>query len=331
MKRFHDWRGASPAGASVGKGNYGTVFKCGDGAVVKVVNEVRKSTGAAKLAFREHVMSLLQSVLVLRRHTPHLPLHYGLEASHGPPKSLSLKLYLEAFDCSLDAAPSDSLAEPGDWVALLFQVASAVLCVARLLEVCHNDLYPRNVLLRRGHCRFRYDHFGAKHELSWHSLAVLTDFGVCSGPLLGSRAGPEVKRTPVAPRSVVPFGQQPPGLHVLNHTYLPPYSRDPYLLFKWGAFRCKGLPRAPGAVEGWCRAVLAHMDQHQADFSKPCATQAVFELAFSPKALSAHGLALPLVEEEAPASVADFRVAASDRMPVLGECTQLLAGETLTP
>jgi serine/threonine protein kinase len=329
-KRFFEWRRGT-TGVSVGKGNYGTVFKCGDGAVVKVVNEVRKTSGSAKLAYREHVMSLLQSVLVLRRHTPHLPLHYGLEASCGSPKMLSLKLYLEAFDCSLDAVPADALARPSDWTALLYQVGSAVLCVAKLLDVCHNDLYPRNVLLRRHDpsaqpCLFRYDHFGVHHELCWHSLAVLTDFGVCSGPLLASRAGPEVKRTPVVPRSIVPFGRQPPGVHVLNHTYLPPYSRDPYMLFKWGAFRSKGLPRAPQPVAAWCRAVLDRLDSRQAEFSRPDATLAIFDFAFSPETLGSHDLGLQgRTASGAPSTAVDFRVASSDRSPVLEDCTELLS------
>lgn len=337
-RRFYAWQmgeEGTDSAAVVGKGNYGTVFRCGDGAVVKVVDKVRKFSGSAKLAYREHVMSLLQSILVLRGHTPHLPLHYGLEAAHTGPKLLCMRLYLEAFDCSLDAAPEESFARRHDWIALLFQVGSAVLCVAKLLEVCHNDLYPRNVLLRRimppGDSRpLRYNQFGVRHALAWHSLAVLTDFGVCSGPLLASKAGPEVKRTPAVLRSVVPFGRQPPGPHVLNYSYLPPYSRDPYMLFKWGAFRAKGLPKAPESVASWCQVVLDYMDRHQTDFSSPDATLATFRFAFSPKTLGReqHSSSFVVADDEEAADSScsnSFCIASSDRNPVLEDCTTLLS------
>jgi len=336
-RRFFEWRSSAETttpGETVGKGNYGTVYRCGDGAVVKVVSGVRKSAGSAKLAYREHVMSLLQTVLVLRRHTPHLPIHYGLETAHEKkPKSLSMKLYIEAFDCSLDAAPPECLLRPQDWVGVLFQVSSAVLCVAKLLDVCHNDLYPRNVLVRRLGTRqmCRYDHFGVRHALRSTWLAALTDFGVCSSPLLASRSGPEVKRSPAIPRSAVPFGQQPPGVHVLNHTYLPQFSRDPYTLFKWGAFRTKGLPRSPKEVVSWCQSVLEHLDRHQADFTRPAATLRLFEVAFSPAVLQAHGLS-PLFEDKDEDDTAlDFSVADSDKGPVIEDCTALLSSVPFSP
>lgn len=325
-KMFYAWEKAEP-GEPVGKGNYGTVFKSGEGAVVKVMKQVRKSTGSAKLAYREHVMSLLQSLLVLRRHTPHLPLHYGLEAVRAAPRTLAMRFYLEAFDCSLDGAPSDLLRQPQDWVALLFQVGSALLCVAKLLEVCHNDLYPRNILLRRRPrpCLLSYNHFGLEHELCWHTLAVLTDFGVCSGRLLNSRAGPEVKRTPVVLRSETPFGQQPPGVHVLNHTYLPAFSRDPYLLFKWGRFRTKGLPQPPEAVRSWCSAVLAHLDERQASFSEPAAVLRLFGFAFSPETLQAYGLpSLEPSDSSEKDKEAHFSVDEEDQRKIFQQCTDLL-------
>ena len=346
----------------VGKGNYGTVYRYGDGAVVKVVPEIRKSAGSAKLAYREHVMSLLQTVLVLRRHTPHLPIHYGLESCHNGPKSLSMKLYIEAFDCSLDAAKPECLSKTSDWVAIIFQISSAVLCVAKLLGVCHNDLYPRNVLIRRHcntssttittalpqlspppssslqqrrYCCYHYNHFGERHTLCWHSLAALTDFGVCSGSILASKSGPEVKRTPVVQRSeTVPFGQQPPGLHVLNHTYLPQFSRDPYLLFKWGVFNAKGLPcRPPKHVTAWCKDVLHYIDTHQAAFTRPDATLRLFAYAFCPETLARHSLALPVSTTTVVTSdnTNNFSVSDSDRTLVLNDCTSLLSAVPFSP
>lgn len=333
-QKFYNWRGdtsTTAVGETVGKGNYGTVYRCGDGVVVKIVPEVRKSTGATKLAYREHVMSLLQTVIVLREHTPHLPIHYGLEAIFSGPKSLSMKLYIEAFDCSLEAAPSSWIAKPTDWIALLFQVFSAIVCVAKLLDVCHNDLYPRNVLLKHNDATSFdccYAHFGIKHSMSWHSLAALTDFGVCSSPLLASKEGPEVKRTPNVPQSEIPFGEQPPKLHVLNHTYLPQFSRDPYLIFKWGAFRTKGLNPAPVQITSWCRNVLHYIDTHQAKFCKPEATVRLLAFSFSPETLAAHKLKFPELKNQ---TCTHFSVNDSDRARILEDCTSLLSSVPFSP
>lgn len=355
VKTFLSWRGPDDGGpeetdgaALVGKGNYGQVFRSGGGAVVKVVFGVRKSSSAAKLAYREHVMSLLQTVLVLRGHSPHFPMHYGFGASSSPDASaaqpvvasisrplLCMRLYIEAFDCSMDAAPPWCLARPRDWAALMFQVMSAVVCVACLLDVCHNDLYPRNVLLRcpsrapggTGYC-LKYDHFGVEHEICWHSLAAVTDFGVCSSPLLSSKLGPEVKRVPAVPRGIVPFGSQPPLLHVLNHTYLPPFSRDPYVLFKWGAFRTKGLPQAPPPTVRWCQKVLKYLDDNESKFKRAGGSLALLKFAFSPESLADAGLLghhCSSCPKSRHANGCCFSVHAPDRAGVLADATALLS------
>lgn len=322
VQRFLAWISANDKeedGALVGKGNYGQVFRRPDGSVVKVVDNVKRTGGSAKLAYREHVMSFLQTVLVLRSHCAHVPMHYGFAATPND-QGLSMRLYIEAFDCTVDSAPKGKISSAQDWAALLFQVLSAILCVARLLDVCHNDIYPRNVLLKLEPCCIQYDHFGLEHSLAWHSLAALTDFGVCSSPLLASRLGPEVKRTPEVPRDPhVPFGKIPPGVHVLNYTFLPPFSRDPYCLFKWGVFRSKGMPRAPDSVTLQCEEALAYIDEHQASFSRRCASHDLMRHVFDQSRL---GALLPTPKRTSGAQ--KFKVQDQDRAAVLKESTALL-------
>ncbi len=327
-ERFFRWERPAPRGGRLGSGNYGTVYSCSDGSVVKQLRP-RRSGASAALAYREHVVSLLQSALVLQALTPHLPLHYGFDSEALPLGRLELRLYQEAFDCSLDAAPAALLAKDADWLALLFQLMSAVVCVARLLDLCHNDVYPRNVLLRCGRPgapgrRLRYHHFGADHELAWHSLAALTDFGVCSSPLLASPDGPEVRR-PRADLGGVPFGDQAPrGKHVLAYRDLPPFSRDPYMLFKWARFPCKGLPAAPEAARAWARHVLAHMDQHLPEFGSSAGTVRLLHDAFAPAELERHGLPGLRPGQEPAAS---FSATDADRARVLQRGAELLRAE----
>lgn len=142
---------AATRGEKIGSGKYGIVYMC-RGAPHMVVKEVtinKTRSCATSLAFREHAMSLLQTAMVLRSLCPHLPLHYGIRASVPSRGTLHLAYYMEAFDCSLDAAPTNVLVDPKDWIALLFQISTALVSVAMLLEVAHNDLYPRNILLRK--------------------------------------------------------------------------------------------------------------------------------------------------------------------------------------
>lgn len=306
-------------GALVGQGHYGQVYKRDDGSVVKVVENVKRTGGSAKLAYREHVMSFLQTVLVIRGHCAHLPMHYGF-ASAPNHVGISMRMYIEAFDCSVDAAPKGRIETLKDWSALMFHVLSAIVCVARLLEVCHNDVYPRNVLLKLEPSRTHYDHFGTEHRVAWHSLAVLTDFGVCSSPLLASKLGPEVKRTPAIPRDpAAPYGSIAPSAHVLNYTFLPPFSRDPYCLFKWGVFRSKGLPAAPSSAASACQEALRYIDAHQDSFARKGASLHLLKHVFRPERPMGRALL-----ESGDGPFERFCVQDQDRADVLRESTSLL-------
>lgn len=312
----------------IGKGTYGVVFKCDENTVVKIIEAAPEpTTSSAKLAYREHVMSLLQGLLVLQRHNPHFPLHYGFEASPTP-SCLSLKFYIEAFDGSLDAH-SDVLATANDWVAGIFQISSAILCVASLLSVCHNDLYPRNVLVRRiGVDRvIRYDQFGHRYDVKWSSFLALTDFGVCSSPLLASKSGPEVKKTePKKKACRGRFGTfSCEGCHILNFKHIPPYSRDLYALFKWPVFGSKGLPAAPQEVRRWSARVLECIDDSVEDALKsPKGTHHVLSFAFSESALQNSSLPSLEADDQIEPDEA-YRVCHKDRTPLLAKAARLLS------
>lgn len=342
-RHFEEWQAPSGAlesirGSQIGNGKYGTVFRCKGHphVVIKEVVIAKAKSTATRLAFREHAMSLLQTAVALRGLCPHLPLHYGIQASPMPNGALHLAYYMEAFDCSLDSAPSDVLAHPHDWIALIFQILSALVTVGVLLEVAHNDLYPRNVLLKRRAAtdaetmsESTYDIFGQRYQLPWRYLAVLTDFGICSGKALGTpNDTPEVGRHLQSQNPGEAFGQMPPSAHVLHYKDLPAFSRDPYLLFKWPKFRTKCLPAAPPNVNMWATHCLAFIDKHIKHFSAPLGSKKLLFHAFSPEVLV--NFALPLVPAPPESTDCACTVRAEDRDDVLEDGEAMLRAVKFT-
>lgn len=336
--RFLEWQPpsgplAANRGAKIGNGKYGTVYKCRGNShvVIKEVIIEKAKSNATSLAFREHAMSLLQTAIALRSLCPHLPLHYGIRTSVPRRGSLHLAYYMEAFDCSLDSAPVDVFSDPKDWIALLFQISSALVTVAVLLEVAHNDLYPRNVLIRR---RARtdaetlgestYDVFGDRWRVPWRYLAVLTDFGICSGKALGTpNETPEVGRHLPNESPGHAFGELPPSVHVLHYKELPPFSRDPYMLFKWPRFRTRSMPVAPVNVSNWAGHCLAFIDKHLRHFATPLGSRKLMSHAFSSDVLMAFSLP-PLSAPPDANAICSCRVRPEDRDGVLKDGEALL-------
>ena len=269
------WR-PGERGELVGEGKYGQVYRCGPGAVAKDLDVARRSR--REQAYREHVVGLLQTLLVLSRVTPHLPLHYG--ALWGQRR---MELHMEAFDVSLDRAGA-CLVDEEAWVSLFFQVWSALLALAFVFGVAHNDLYPRNVLLRAAPATAPvcYEVLGRRYKVPLPFFAALTDFGVASCPWGGEHA---VRPSPLgAPPDL---GSLPPSRHVLQYD-LPVFARDPYSLLKWAAFPNRSLPTAPSKVVGWARAGLTRLDERREDCRDADGAARLFAAAFD--ALRRHGL-----------------------------------------
>jgi serine/threonine protein kinase len=334
---FFEWRPPSGPleairGRKIGNGKYGTVYLCQGSphVVIKEVTIDKAKSNASSLAFREHAMSLLQTVIALRSLCPHLPLHYGICTSSPRQGSLHLAYYMEAFDCSLDAAPLDVLSDHKDWIALLFQILSALVTVATLLEVAHNDLYPRNVLIKRRAWtdeetlgESTYDMFGNRWIVPWRYLAGLTDFGICSGKALGTpNESPEVERHLQDEIPGQAFGDLPPSVHVLHYRDLPHFSRDPYMLFKWPRFRTRSLPQAPPNVSAWAGHCLSFIDRHRYHFASPLGSRKLLSHAFCPDVLKTFALtplSIPSIDD-----TCISRVRLEDRDVVLQDGEALL-------
>ena len=280
----------------IGKGKYGSVFREKDGVVVKEVKAKVSDRGLGP-PFREKIVAILQSLLVVSRISPNFPLHYGFDIGSVPVGGkIDLSYYIEEFDGSLDVLGSQVMLpeRPNSWITSSFQMFSAIATYAVVLSIAHNDLYPRNILakrLRRPGTTFVYNIFGNRFVVEVDYVLAVTDFGICSSPLLGGTStskSPEVAATlKEEPRcSGAPFGTLPPKKHILHYKFLPVYSRDVYLVLKWIAFATKSFPRAPPQVVSWAKKALDWVDRHEEHFEIPNATTDFIFFAFSPEVLT---------------------------------------------
>lgn len=293
-----------PRADLLGSGKYGQVFRVAgpSNSVVKESLVRSQKEAPRRQAFREHVIGLLQTLLVLQHHSPHVPVHFAMSIGIDEARALSGRMYMEAFDGSLQDCAQDVLHESAEWISMAFQVSSALVVLADMLHLTHNDLYPRNVLVRARGCLGPPVHYllvGKRYTLRWPFLAVLTDFGIASSALLmDQEAAPEVAAS--LPSVPVPraFGEARGGVHILRYKALPAFSRDAYTLLRWIYHGAKGLPAPPERVAAWAGAGLHTLDSHRELFASPQGLVALFQNLFDPPVLHSFGFAGPLVPHE---------------------------------
>lgn len=295
---FRAWR-CAPVGELLGSGKYGSVFACGAGAAAKVMDLSGKSRHARMQAYREHVVSIMQTLLLLHGATPHFPFHYGLTVAVAE-LGMSLTLFMERFDGNLLEKAAAALGDAAGWVHLAFQLLHGCLCLAAVFGVVHNDLYPRNVLLRAAPGLepepFEVAVEGVGYSLRPRFLAVVADYGIASGPLVAADAAPEVCLTTAKVPRWRRFALQPPAAHILQYEpLLPAYSRDPCTVLKWIFHGHEGLPAAPLAVRLWAMDGLCRIDGGLAGFHEAAAQLALFHHLFHKDNLRRFGL--PFVAE----------------------------------
>ena len=290
----------------IGSGKYGRVYSSGRSAVLK---ESVTRAGLCKQAFREHVMGLLQTLLVLQACTPHLPLHYGTSiVAEGV--LMRGHMYMERFEGSLIDLRG-CLRTESDWLSLLFQLLLTFVALALLFGVTHNDAYPRNILINSQSSapRVIYRCQEKSYALEWSFMAALTDFGIATTPLLmGHRSAPEVAERLEALELPPDFASTPPRHHILRYKSLPLFSRDAYTVLQWTCFDPR-LPRAPPAVQLWARSALRLLNEIRESLKEAEGLARFFHAIFSSSWLATCGL--PPLEVDG-ALTPDFTVPADD-------------------
>ena len=292
----------------LGTGKYGKVFQTtSPDAVVKLTESLGQKRGAQRQAFQEHVIGILQTLLVLKAYTPHFPLHLDtqIDVTRG---TMHGQLFMESFPTNLHDASSTILRTPSDWISLHFQIMQALAILADFFQLVHNDLYPRNILIC---CRQNvpekatYTVRNRDFQVCWPFLAALTDFGISSSPtLMGVQATPEVAQRLTACEVDVRFGRKAPSKHILHYRSLPIFSRDVYTILKWTVFPSRSVPCAPPAIVCWAKESLDCLDAKQTQFRHAEAVGDFLLDHFCDDLLSAHEL--PSVTLHASACRTDF-------------------------
>jgi len=325
---FLDWK-CAPLGEVLGSGKYASVLRSGSGAA-KVMDLSGKSRQARMQAYREHVVSMMQTILLLRKVTPHYPFHYGYTTTVGG-CDMVLTMFMERFEGSLLDAATRILTDARDWVHLALQLLHACVCMAGVFGVVHNDLYPRNVLVREfpGERRTCMTVDGVSYVFGQRFLAVVTDYGIASGKLVGAHSVPEVCDSTVKVKRLRHFSMQAPEAHILQYEpTLPAFSRDPYTILKWIFYGQPRLPRAPVTVRLWVMEAMHRLDQGLEDFHDARSQLQLFHHLFHEDNLLRFGLQTSssnLVDQTIPSCILRLEdrekmvLQAADALRVLGK------------
>ena len=327
VSRFEAWTEGGLS-AQIGQGNYSRVFLTLDAsAAAKVSGFPRKSRDSRLQAYREHVVSLLQTLLVLRKVTFFFPLHFGvsMEQQQDPSDGRRLTLYMEKFEGSLPGIAPHILLATRDWAALAFQVLHGMMALSSIFRICHNDLYPRNVLVQtlpRG-IGFVASVESTRYAVTLPFLATITDFGISSGEFVGTLK-PEVCKGLKRIKKPAHFSFCPPSEHILVYEGLPSFSRDPYVVLKWLCYSSKELPQQPLQVKLWTFDALQRIDACLADFSDPFAQVRLFHHLFHEENLRKSMIDLCGTPFQYGADSFSFNLSSSRQKKLLQEATQLL-------
>ena len=278
----------------IGEGKYGKVYRDSEGVVVKEVRAKLNIRGMTS-PFREKVAAILQSLLVMHSVNPHFPLHFGFDCTPIPRiDKLDLSYYIEEFDTALDKVSHEILgSDPEAWLCAIFQLMSAIYTYSHIFQIVHNDLYPRNVLVKntKRKERFQYNIFGARYCHHCSFMLAVTDFGLCGSPLLQSKENsPEVSAS-LSKKSYESgrFGKLSPTKHILYYKALPPFARDIYTVLKWIVYPPRNFAHAPRNVARWCTNALDNVDKNERHFDTPKGIAKIFDFMFSEGELAAFG------------------------------------------
>jgi hypothetical protein len=259
LQRVASWRGqTSSAEEIIGSGRYGTVRASGDVAVKTV--RVRCKRRSLQQPLREQASGLLQTLLLVENVTPHLVAHLGAEGERAESGWLLRHYYMERWPDSLDRCGGETLRDHADWLSLNFQILQALAAAGWIFGLSHNDVYPRNILIRSldGREALRYAlPDGGRLTLRPRFLAALTDFGISNAAAFDQPDRPDLAARCSLPPS---FGRVAPTQHVLSYAELPAFYRDAYSLLKLTAFSSRPLPRAPKSAAAWARGALDLVD-----------------------------------------------------------------------
>lgn len=333
IEAFKTWENLHSGWEQIGKGKYGTVYSIGDAYVLKRSSTSRQRGHMCRQAFREHVIGILQTIAVLEGCTPHLPIHYAVRIGVND-KSMRGDMYMEKFSGSLHDFSGACLRNSSEWICLAFSILHSCITLAHLYGICHNDLYPRNVLIspKVQLTSVVYLCDNVLYDLDWPFFAAVTDFGVStSSILMGEQMFPEVMKGQAHCIASPNFGRKPPENHILKYKNLPIFSRDLYTVLKWFKYS-SSLPAPPPSIQQWATISLELLDNTSHRLHTFEGTMRIFNQIFSNEWMSLCNLKSIQADAKFKNDDAHFQIPppASKMANIMQKATEALHGIPLT-
>ena len=313
----------------IGSGKYGSVYRSQEGIVKKEIR-ARCNDRGLKGPYREKIVAILQSLLVLQRVNPHFPLHYGFEYVADPKQfKMDMSYLIEEFDMSLDSCKPNALSDSSKltWVIVVFQILSAILTYSSVFGICHNDLYPRNILIKQipSPEMFSYRIYGLHYQFRSDFILSITDFGLCGSDILkNKKCNPEITTTLKGEElPELGFHSLRSAKHVLHYKDLPVFSRDLYTFLKYFIYPNALFSNSPANVSNWCKNMLSNIHKNLEHFVDPEGIHKLFNFAFSNSELKKFDL--PLLQSDALDPSANcFELTRNTKTYLLSKATQLI-------
>lgn len=142
----------------------------------------------------------------------------------------------------------------------ILQIFMGIAALVRHLDICHNDLYFKNVLYTE--CQ----PFDLNYSLNGHCYRIrncsmlikISDFGIASSPKIlridhSNLTHLVMKNLPIGNLQTFDFGH-----HILDYINVPPYARDPAVVLRSLSLTA----HVPPNVRLWATESLAHLDMY---------------------------------------------------------------------
>jgi len=259
----------------LGQGSYGKVFRlAGNSAVVKDCTIAKGRHEAIRSALQEQTIAVVLTHIVLDRVCPHYLLLFN-STLDVETTNVHTHMTIEAFDGSIDKVKNWQAC----WTEILFQIFHALSHIHRVLALVHNDLYPRNILIRQLNIRCRYDFPSDIQTSVWLDapfLVALADFGISTSERLFPNAPLRLRKKATQP-TPQPFGQCVFTHHVLEYTSLPAFARDYWALLQWTLFPSRHVAPPPGDVLTILRAVRDELNHRWTGLQAPEGSWDIFK------------------------------------------------------
>jgi serine/threonine protein kinase len=240
---IQELRGVFSVSGELGKGVYGIVYSAlmrvkpvaGSHIAVKSISTKDRPNdrlGLLKRLVREEAACAFLNALVLLRVCPNFVMFYKAFLTRNY-KRTNLHHYLilmEKADGNLkqwvDTRAGKTLPA---YMSCMLQICMAIVSMASHVDLCHNDLYLKNILYNEIYStHYTYVCYGRTYTISnCRHLFKISDFGICSSPTyLKNQSHMEMHDMTPEQRHFTGTADFDFSKHILEYNNVPPFARD---------------------------------------------------------------------------------------------------------